>query len=126
MPYVYANVGDLEGAAKAGNGQCVRLVQVYGNAPVTSSWREGAAVRGNTTIARGTAIATFVNGRYPNQAHGNHAALYMSQDATGITVMDQWTSKATISSRKLLFKGKNRDGTYIDPSNNGDAMSIIN
>jgi hypothetical protein len=51
----------------------------------------------------------------------------MSQDASGITVMDQWvsTSKPTISSRKLFFKGKNRDGTFVDPSNNGDAFSII-
>ncbi len=125
MSYVYAKVSDLEGATKAGNGQCVAIVQTYAKAPLTSAWKKGVTVRGATTLATGTAIATFVNGKYPNKSHGNHAALYISQDASGITVMDQWTSKATISSRKLTFKGKNKDGTYIDPSNNGDAMSVI-
>ena len=126
--YIYADVDALEGINKVGSKQCVALVQLEAGAPITSTWREGAAVRGNQTIARGTAIATFVNGRYASNAHGNHAALYMGQDATGITVMDQWYSdrtKPTISSRHILFRGKNRNGSYVDPSNNADAFSVI-
>jgi hypothetical protein len=127
MPYIYAKVDDLEGAEKVGGGACARLVQVYGNAPQTSAWKEGAVVKGHKTISKGTAIATFVNGVYPNKSTGNHAALYVSQDANGITVMDQWKgeSKPNISSRVLRFKGKKTDGTYVDPSNNGDAFSVI-
>ena len=125
MSYAYSKVDDLEGTDKVGSGQCVALVQVYAKAPVTSAWTEGATVKGSALLAKGTAIATFVNGKYPNAAHGNHAALYISQDLTGIKVMDQWTSKANVSSRTLAFKGKNKDGTFKDPNNNGDAMSVI-
>lgn len=44
---------------------------------------------GNKSLSPGTAIATFVNGRYPNRPHGNHAAFYLGQDAGGIYVVDQ-------------------------------------
>ena len=125
MAYIYEKVESLEGKDLAGTGQCVALVQSYTKAPLTSTWKEGAKVKGNTTIKKGTAIATFVNGKYPNKAHGNHGALYISQDATGIKVMDQWSTKGKIASRTLPFKGQNKDGTYIDPSNNGDAFSVI-
>lgn len=127
--YRYADVDTLEGAAKVGSGQCVALVQVEAGAPVTSTWVAGDAVRGQTMLAKGTAIATFENGRYPNHPHGNHAALYIGQDATGITVMDQWAgdkNKPTISSRHIAFKGKDKNGNYVDPSNNADAFSVIN
>lgn len=127
-PYVYAKVDDLDQTDKVGSYSCVALVQHYAAVPHTSTWTQGAAVKGNTTIAKGTAIATFVDGKYPNNAHGNHAAFYISQDATGIKVMDQWTDmkkKPKVSTRVLTFKGKNADGTFISASNNGDAFSII-
>lgn len=125
-PYVYANVDDLEGKPKVSTGSCAALVQYYRSVGKASGWVEGTVVKGNgNTIAKGTAIATFVNGVYPNQASGNHAAFYISQDANGIKVMDQWSSKASIGSRILQFKGKNADGTFKDPSNNGDAFSVI-
>lgn len=73
----------------------------------------------------GTAIATFVNGKYPNAAHGNHAALYVKQDMGGIWVADQWKDKKQVTIRKLPFLGKNRYADYTDPSNNGDAFSVI-
>ena len=82
----------------------------------------------NASIAKGTAIATFVNGRYPNLPHGNHAALYISQDAGGIWVMDQWKgdpNKPKVSKRYLRTKGKWKNGTFVDPSNNADAFSVI-
>jgi hypothetical protein len=126
MAYVYANVENLQSTEMVGSHQCVALVQHYAKVPHTSKWSEGAKVETSSTIVKGTAIATFVDGKYPNKPHGNHAALYISQDASGITVMEQWTGKKTkVSSRKLPFKGKNLQGAYNDPSNNGDAFSII-
>ena len=125
MAYIYENVESLEGKNLAGTGQCAVLVQIYAKAPLTKAWKEGVKVKGNSTIKKGTAIATFVNGKYPNKAHGNHSAFYISQDATGIKVMDQWTSKGKIASRVLTFNGQKKDGTYLDPSNNGDAFSVI-
>jgi hypothetical protein len=79
--------------------------------------------RGNKHIKRGTAIATFVNGKYPRKKHGNHAALYVSQDDEGITVVEQFRG-VSAQERKLKFLGKTKDG-YVNPSNNGDAFSII-
>jgi len=126
MAYVYADVDSLEGKDLAGSGQCVALVQIYAKVPLTKMWKEGAQVKGNTTIAKGTAIATFENGKYPNRSHGNHSAFYLSQDATGIRVMDQWSSKEKIGKRTLPFVGKDtKTDKYRDPSNNGDAFSVI-
>ncbi|RYH65631.1 MAG: hypothetical protein EON54_05515 [Alcaligenaceae bacterium] len=87
-------------------------------------WREGATVKGNLLLTKGTVIATFVNGKYPNKPTGNHAALYVSQDASGITVVDQWTGSGAIRKRVLFFKGKDKNGNLINPSGNGDAFSV--
>ena len=58
---------------------------------------------------------------------GNHAAYYISQDAGGITVMDQWAGpgKPTISSRYIRSKGKDKSGNFVSPSDNADAFSVI-
>ncbi len=127
MPYIYEKVFDLEGKDRVGSHQCVAIVQVYALAPITSKWAEGPDVKGNSSLAIGTAIATFVNGKYPNKSKDNHAGLYMGQDAKGIQIMDQWVSltRTTIRSRTLPFKGKNPDGSFKDPSDNGDAFSVI-
>lgn len=127
-PYVYANVDDLEGQPLVSLKSCASLIQWYTKPGLARTWTEGVAVKGNTTIAKGTAVATFVDGKYENLPHGNHAAFYISQDATGVKVMDQWADdpkKPTISSRVMRFKGKDRHGKFIDASNNGDALSII-
>ena len=109
-----------------GTHSCAALVQHYTRVGPTKKWEAGELVRGHKTIKRGTAIATFVDGKYPNKSHGNHAALYVSQDDKGIWVVDQWEGKtAPFTKRRLPFMGKNADGTYKDPSNNGDAFSII-
>lgn len=117
--------------ANVGTGQCVALVEAYTNVrrPAATYWQPDGAVRGNAALQRGTAIATFVNGRYPSHPHGNHAALYISQDAKGIWVVDQYIghggTASGITKRYLRFKGALPSGTYIDPSNNGDAFSVI-
>ena len=102
------------------NGQCVRFVQVAAGVPHTSRWKCGLKVRGANQIPVGAAIATFVNGRYPNQSHGNHAAIYAGQDAAGIWVWDQWTGKP-VSKRQIKFKLP----ADFDRSNNGNAFSVI-
>ena len=128
MAYVYAQVDDLQNSNKVGNKQCVALVRHYANLPATSQWQEGASVWGNSTIAKGTAIATFVNGRYQSLPNGNHAAFFISQDGGGIWVMDQWASDASkpkVSKRYIRRKGKLPSGAFIDPSNNADDYAII-
>lgn len=82
-------------------------------------------VKGTLPLREGTAIATFVDGRYPNRASGNHAALYVGQDAGGIYVIDQWSKVNKIQARKLPFLGKDKQGNWANPSNNGDAFSVV-
>jgi hypothetical protein len=103
-------------------------VQHYAGAPVTSKWVGGTVVLGDLALLKGTAIATFTKGVYASKVTGNHAALYISQDANGIWVMDQWAgdlNKPKVSKRYIKKKGKNADGTFPDPSNNADAFSVI-
>lgn len=128
MAYVYSSVKDLDNQEKVGTFQCVALVQHYTNAPITSAWREGERVMDNKTLTPGTAIATFVNGRYPIRAHGNHAAFYLGQVSNGIYVMDQWNDsvrRPRISKRFIRAKGKSKSGKFIEPSDNADAFSVI-
>lgn len=103
------------------NGQCVRFVQECTNAPITAFWKQGEAVRDNFKIKSGTAIATFdKKGRYPNRASGNHAAVYISQDVSGIWVYDQWVGRGAVKKRHIRFKGGQGS-----PSDDGDAFSVI-
>lgn len=128
MPYIYSAIETLDKTDLVGSHQCVALVQHFAHAPAASLWKEGKAVKGNLLIKKGTAIATFVNGKYPNSGHGNHAAFFLSHDAGGIWVIDQWKAdpnKLKVSKRYLINKGKRKDGSYNDPSNNADAFSII-
>jgi hypothetical protein len=127
MAYIYSKVADLQDQPMVGSHQCVALVQQYARAPATIAWREGDDVVGNKSIKPGTAIATFVNGRYPNRSRGNHAAFYMGEGIGGIYVMDQWKNKdgGTISKRFIQSLGKDKAGRFIRPSNNADAFSVI-
>lgn len=127
MPYIYTNVASLEKTEKVGTGECVDLVKHYASAPQTSLWKEGKVVKGNLLIKAGTAIATFNEGKYRSHSHGNHAAFFMSQDAGGMYIMDQWnrSNKPHVSRRYITAKGKNNDGSFRQASDNADAFSII-
>jgi hypothetical protein len=81
--------------------ECVALVKHL--APEVGpawNWREGPPILGygNPPLERGTPIATFENYRYPNQAHGNHAAIFLEygtvNNRPGIWVLDQWNKEA--------------------------------
>lgn len=117
------NFESLEGQPKKGNGQCVRLLEaIITHMPTAAFWKEGARVKGNFNIPKGTAIATFMNGIYPNHHHGNHAAIYIGQDAQGIWVIDQFVSTKPHYqkiNKRLLHFGRH------EISDNGDAFSVI-
>ena len=125
MSEVYSDVRSLDGKPKEGNDECVTLVKNLTAVGWTGKWRQGDTVVGNNSIQQGTAIATFIDGRYANQSHGNHAALYVGQVTDGIYVMDQWRSKPKIGKRFIRRKGKDAHGRFIDPSNNADAFFVI-
>lgn len=132
MPFVYSQVTSLRHKPKVGSTQCVALVQFYGGVPHHVAWRPGASVFGNKEILPGTAIATFVNGRYPSAATGNHAAFYVRQDASGIWVIDQWKDKPGGTIRNIeerLIRSRHlkqhKNGTWPFASDNADAYSVI-
>lgn len=125
MSYIYSEAEKLAKLPTVGTKQCVALVREYSGAPPAALWRQGAAVKGNALLQKGTAIATFVDGKYQNNLSRNHAAFYVRQDSSGIWVVDQWLGSKTIRLRRLNFKGKKKDGSHLDPSNNGDAFSVI-
>jgi RHS repeat-associated protein len=111
-----------------GNGQCVRFPQVCAKLPHTSKWREGRKVKGDATIKPGTAIATFIGGIYPSNDHGNHAAIYDSQDEGGIWVYDQWYNKKTGKYQpphRRYIRFPDREDDRDDPPNNGNSFSVI-
>ncbi|MFA5121805.1 BPSL0067 family protein [Zavarzinia sp.] len=98
-------------------GQCVSFVTtVCSTIPVgTGAWKQGALVKGNAEIKAGTAIATFKDGVYRG-----HAAIYDSQDVTGITVYDQWvTAPANAIHKRVLRFGAHGN------SNNGDNFYVV-
>lgn len=119
MAYVAQDIEHKKLGAAIGSGECVALVQAWTGAPNTGSWRQGVAVKGNDgLISKGTAIATFVQGVYPNNRSGNHAAIYISQDAQAIYVIDQWNGQG--SHRRPIYFDNARSA-----SNNGNGFYVI-
>lgn len=138
MPFVYPDVDSLRKAdgppvPLAGDGSCVALIKHYvpGLKGVpTSAWRAGGNVLElGIKVAKGTAIATFVNGRYPNSPHNNHAAIVLRVMPGGIWVVDQWKGKSGITARLIRIppprKQRNQDGSFMRPSDNALAFYVI-
>lgn len=111
MPYLMkSHEGDVLGKKKyinaAGETQCVEFVRKAAGAPPTSHWKPGTKITsaGPGSIARGTAIATFVGGKYPTDQLGKHAAIYLSHDNHGIQVLDQWNGEPyEVAPRTIRF-----------------------
>ena len=121
-PYLAAHPEAFAGEV-VGDGHCVALVKAAAGAPPTSAWRRGALVRGNPAIARGTAIATFeADGTYTSRS-GNHAAIYLGQDAAGIWVYDQWRGQPA-HRRLIRFEG-GRGSDRGSKSNDGKRFAVI-
>jgi hypothetical protein len=124
MPYVSKNY-DANPAAPLGQwvgadpyyGQCVSYVKaVTPGLPQTSLWNKGDLAKGNASLEAGTVIATFdADGRY-----FGHAAIYESQDADGINVIDQWITPPPepIHRRMLRFGAQGH-------SNDGDNFFVV-
>jgi hypothetical protein len=118
MAYIAASPATYSGQA-VGTGQCVAFVQKASLAPLTAQWKQGALVKGNTSIAVGTAIATFdPNGTYGNHTDGSsHAAIYTGQNAAGLQVWDQWLGQP-VHQRTIRF-GQPK------PVNDGNKFYVI-
>ena len=107
-----------------GHTECAEFVRQATNAPGTPSWKAGRKVLGakGGEILRGTAIATFdADSRYPTDALGRHAAIYLYQTLTGIFVLDQWNAQGEVLKRFISFgkpKGTRR-------SNDGSTFFVI-
>jgi hypothetical protein len=127
VPYVYPEAATLQRKPKVGDGDCVALVREYTRLKTrpARSWKQGAPVLNNKAIKPGTAIATFVKGRYPGRPQGNHAAFYLRPGPDGFWVIDQWKRKKRIESRYIKSEGVRADGSYPDASDNADAFSVI-
>ena len=115
MPYIaradYAKQKEI-----VGNGECVTLVTHLTGARASSLWREGDKVpdlmeKGG--IAKGTLIATFVNGHYQNLGQGNHAALFIRQVPGGIEIFDQWRNHKP--SARVIHFGRSVAGARNRP-----------
>lgn len=128
MPHVLADPEKYSGHAfknAKGNTECVEFIIQTLSAPPTRFWREGIKVQRlepgmPDPVARGTAIATFVEGKYPNNDTGQHAAIYLGQNALGIQVLDQWRAQGKVLPRTIHWAGH---GGKL--SNDGTAFSGI-
>jgi len=100
-----------------GDGHCVSLIKRCSGAPRTEVWRPGSPVL-NSNLPPGTIIATFKNGRYPNQT-GHHAAVYIEQDHRGIWVWDQWIGKPV---HKRLIRIRDDSA---NPGNTAQAYKVV-
>lgn len=135
MAHVYTKVNELEKTPKVGDGNSVALVQHFTRVGLTAHWRPGERVMDAAHIPEGTVIATFIDGRYPNNSHGNHAALFVRfgprSQKTGkpsyIVVMDQWLAKKDVHARSIYPQGmKTRaQGNQYDDSDNADMMFVV-
>lgn len=105
-----------------GNAECVEFIKQTLNAPQTKLWREGKKVtRGDMTIPIGAAIATFVDGKYPQEGTtGKHAAIYLGQNALGIQVLDQFRRQGVVKPRTIKWTPSSHN-----LSDDGNAFSII-
>lgn len=117
-----------------GNADCVALVRYYTSLPSRWQWKQGARVMDNPNIVPGTAIAKFVNGKYPDSDMGQHAAFFLRHDApgNGIWVVDQRKDKPgkkirNVGRQHLVPLGykQNKDGSWYWASNNPESFSVI-
>ena len=69
----------------------------------------------------GTAIGTFVDGKYPQNSSGQHAGFYLGQNKRGIVVLEQYRGLQAIQGRTIPWVA--RSGASL--SNNGSAYSTI-
>jgi hypothetical protein len=107
-----------------GNTECVEFIRQATTAPPTTQWKPGKRVLDAKIgeIQRGSAIATFDDkGKYPTDALGKHAAIYLYHTKDAIIVLDQWDKQGEVKQRPISFnrpKGTPR-------SNDGNTFYLI-
>lgn len=107
-----------------GHSECVEFIRQATDAPETARWVRGRLVKSFKPgeLPRGTAIATFDDkGKYPADALGRHAAIYLSHSNDGIEVLDQWNSQGEVLNRTIRFHQP--PGTKR--SNDADTFYVI-
>ena len=106
-----------------GRAECVELIKGLMDAPRTTQWQEGRRLlAAYEAIKPGTAIATFVRGRYPQgRRHGPHAAIFLRATEAGIYVLDQFANQIGVQQRFIPWHHP-RDK---HPSNNASAYSTV-
>jgi hypothetical protein len=126
-PWIFLDTDKIINYDKLANKECVGIAQETMSMPHTSRWVERAKVLGNDSIKKGTAIATFVDGKYQSLAHGNHVAIYLYQDSNSIRVIDQWV----FNHKKKLYQLPHERTIYtkpngiVDRSNDAKSFSVI-
>lgn len=107
MPFVVPSVRSLERHPLVGSGDCVDLIKAFIPRLASLStrmWKAGERVIDTTNLRPGTAIATFVDGKYPQNTSGQHAAFFLAYAGKAIWVMDQWKNdhmKPHVSARLI-------------------------
>jgi hypothetical protein len=107
-----------------GKTECVAFIRQSAGAPQTLVWKRGKKVSDARfgEIPRGAAIATFdANGKYPSDALGKHAAIYIEHNVQRILVLDQWNNQGEVKQRPIWFNRPN--GTKR--SNDADTFYVI-
>ncbi|MDR3088068.1 MAG: BPSL0067 family protein [Azoarcus sp.] len=109
-PHPYSNNGWVTDPRDRGTGNpniefgCATAIKALTGAPATASWRRGKKVKGNTTIAPGTAIATFARQANGKFLFKGHAAIFCNHNmGNGFMVYDQWRD-AVVDRRKHFSK----------------------
>jgi hypothetical protein len=125
-PYRALDPDAWEGGPAVGSKQCVALVQIAANAPQTKFWKQGDNVQQHPP-EKGTAIATFQDGKYQNDTHGlSHAALFLEMAGDGLVVVDQWDNAGDHHPpQRRTIPFVHPPGPKDTPANRGSAFSVI-
>jgi hypothetical protein len=90
-------------------------VKQAAGAPQTALWQKGGMVKDNPPIV-GTGIATFdPTGKYIDVSGQSHAALFLSMDANGVQVVDQYEGKP--GGKRTIRFNPNADKPVNDAAN---------
>jgi hypothetical protein len=137
MPYFADNLKQFDSTygtegqrnVKVDSGECVAFIKKEVAALTKSSahisWKRGKIVKGNPRVTPGTAIGFFdENGDYASAPGKSHVAIFVSQDAKGITVWHQYHGKS-VHRAVLYFKSANPHHHFRSESMNGDNFYVI-
>lgn len=117
-PSQYVNKPVLHGPYGA---QCAFLLQRLSNAKQTTAWKVVEKITKDNIkkIPIGAAVATMVNGKYPQNKTGQHSGYFMGATENGWKILEQYVGLKVIQERELEW---DKQGSL---SNQGSAYSII-